>query len=114
MELLDKYLELQKEIYEYFGYKEDWRVFPIEDCRNYYWWCDERFVRFAETEEKLQDTERGEYYENEVYTYRHLDKYVYKGDDYTMIICDTHTDGNIFISIFSNDRERQEADLEKV
>lgn len=31
MELLDKYLELQQKIHDYFGYVEDRRVIPIDD-----------------------------------------------------------------------------------
>lgn len=30
MKQLDEYFKLQKEIYDYFGYKEDWVVIPIE------------------------------------------------------------------------------------
>lgn len=32
MKLLNEYFKLQKEIYDYFGYKEDWVVIPIDDA----------------------------------------------------------------------------------
>ena len=35
MKLLDQYFKLQKEIYDYFGYKEDWVVIPLYDNREF-------------------------------------------------------------------------------
>lgn len=108
MKLLDEYLKLQKEIYDYFGYVEDWRVIPIDDAREYYWRLNgEGYggkVTFAETIEELDD-EEGECYKNEIYTQRHLPKWVYRGKDFTMICVDTHTDGNQFLQIFDNSKE---------
>ncbi len=109
MKLLNDYSKLQKELFDYFGYVEDWRVLPIDDSTDYYWHLtdDEQSgsVRFAETKEKLEDEEAGNYYENEIYTNRHLPKWVYRGADYTMICVDTHTDGNQLLQIFSNNLE---------
>lgn len=108
MKLLDDYFKLQKQIYEYFGYVEDWAVIPIEDSRECYWRIiggDTGDVRFAETKEILLDEDSEQYYENEIYTQRHLPKWVYRGEEYTMICVDTHTDGNKFLQIFSNDKE---------
>jgi hypothetical protein len=109
MQLLDSYEALRKEVFDYFGYIEDWRVLPLDDARKYYWHLtdDERSgsVRFAETKERLEDEDAGEYYENEIYTQRHLPKWVYRGEEYTMICVDTHTDGNQFLQIFTNSKE---------
>lgn len=109
MKLLDDYFKLQKEIYDYFGYKEDWRVIPIEDCRGYYWYLEGEGhndnVLFAET---MDDFKKGSYYSNEIYTQRFLPKWVYRGPEYTMICVDTHTDGNQFISVFENSKELKE------
>ena len=108
MQLLDNYLNLQKQIHEYFGYVENWRVFPINDCRNYHWrliGSGPGTVRFADTLELLLDEEKENYYENEIYTQRHLSKWVYRAKEYTMIVVDTHTDGNMFLSIFDNSKE---------
>lgn len=109
MQLLDNYEALRKEVFEYFGYVEDWRVIPLDDARPYYWYLtdgeDYGSVRFAETKEQLEDEDAGNYYENEIYTQRHLPKWVYRGEEYTMICVDTHTDGNQFLQIFSNERE---------
>ena len=107
MEALEKYFELQKEIYTYFGYEEDWVVIPLEDARIYYWKIidgEDGSVMFADSSELLGDDE-GNYYLNEIYTQRFLSKGVYRGKDYTMICVDTHTDGNKFLQVFDNNKE---------
>ena len=55
MKKLDEYFKLQKEIYDYFGYKEDWVVIPIDDTRHCYWILNEieGYVRFSEEKAKL-------------------------------------------------------------
>lgn len=105
--LLDAYSELEKQIHEYFGYGENWQVFPIYDSRSYFWYLDGEgpgTVHFADTKEELLSQE-GKYYEEEIYTYHHMDKWVYRGKDFTMILVDTCTDGNNFASIFDNSKE---------
>lgn len=106
MKLLDEYFELQKEIYKYFGYVEDWVVIPMDDSRQYYWYLsDDNQVHFADTEKELKNQD-GNYYINEVYRQRFLPKWIYEADEYTMICVDTHTDGNKFLQIFSNSLKR--------
>ena len=110
MKLLIKYFDLQKEIFDYFGYVEDWKSIPLEDATEFYWQLNENSdgsgsVRFSENAQKLQDEEAGDYYENEIYTQRFLPKWVYRGKDYTMICVDTHCDGNKFLQIFDNAKE---------
>ena len=105
MKMLDDYSKLQAEIYEYFGYEEDWRVLPIDDARGHFWELDEDQVRFSETTEALEDEEAGQHYSNEIYKQRHLPKWVYEGKEYTMIVVDTHTDGNQFLQIFENSKK---------
>jgi hypothetical protein len=109
MKLLDDYFKLQKQIHDQFGYKEDWVVIPLDDCTECYWYLSGEgsgdYVRFAETIEKLLSD--GDYYENEIYTQRHLPKWVYRDDKYghTMVCVDTRTDGNKFLQIFDNTKE---------
>lgn len=108
-ESLDNYFKLQKEIYDYFGYIEDWVAIPLDDAREYYWYLTgEQYgdaVTFAETAEQLQDVEALAFYSNVIYTQRFLPRWVYRGEDYTMICVDTHTDGNKFLQIFDNKKE---------
>lgn len=109
MELLNEYFRLQDRIYEYFDYLEDWVVIPLDDNTGMYW----RLiggegvggqVRFAKTPELLDDPGLN-YYSCPIYTQRFLPKWVYRGEDYTMICADTQTDGNKFLMVFSNDKE---------
>ncbi len=104
MQLLDEYFALQKAIYEYFGYVEDWVVIPLDDCREAYWYLTDDAVKYAKTEEELLDEDKQ--FGNEIYTQRFLPKYIYRGTDFTMICVDTHTDGNKFLQIFDNAKER--------
>jgi len=104
MKLLKDYFKLQKEIYDYFGYVEDWVILPIDDCTNYFWIIDGTEISFAEGKEMLNDVEAGNYYCNEIFHQRFLPKAIYHGVDYTMIVVDTHTDGNKLLQIFDNDK----------
>jgi hypothetical protein len=108
MKLLDDYMNLQKQVFDYFGYAEDWVVIPIDSSREMYWCLDGEGpgnVHFAKTEKELEE-QTGDYYVNAIYTQRFLPKWVYRGPDYTMICVDTQTDGNKFLSIFENAKER--------
>ena len=104
MELLDQYFEIQKQIYEHFGYKENWVVIPLDDARAYFWRCDDSKVCFADT---VVELESGQYYENEIYTQRLLPKWVYESRDFTMICVDTRTDGNKSLRVFDNTKRRE-------
>lgn len=104
MKLLNDYFRLRLELFDYFGYVEDWKVIPIDDATQYHWQVTDEEVIFADAPEDL-DPETGNYYSNEIYTQRHLPKWVYRGADYTMIVVDTHTDGNKFLQIFNNAKE---------
>ena len=112
MELLDKYFEIQKQIYDYFGYVEDWVVIPLDDCREYFWhltgegYGDE--VKYAKEKKNLFNGTEKDGYSNEIYTQRFLPKFVYRADDFTMICVDTHVDGNKFLQVFDNAKECKE------
>lgn len=104
---LDEFITIREKVFAYFGYVEDWRVLPISDSRKYYWRLEgdgPGNVKFADSIEEL-DSGEGNSYENEIYTNRHLPKWVYRGTDYTMVVVDTHCDGNQLLQIFSNDKE---------
>lgn len=108
MKLLDDYVAAKAQIFAYFGYEEDWRAIPLEDTRDFYWrlyGTGPGNVRFA-AEEVLLDDPGESYYEDEIYTQRFLPKWVYRGPEFTMVCCDTNTDGNKFLRIFDNAKER--------
>lgn len=111
-ESLNNYFALQQQIFDYFGYVEDWKVIPLDDSTECYWKLTtyedcSGYVRFSEDAVNLseENEEQGEYYENEIYTQRFLPKWVYRGEEYTLICVDTHTDGNKFLQIFDNKKE---------
>ena len=134
MKVLDNYLKFQKELFAYFGYVEDWVAIPIDDARDYYWFVEQGEhgahpgkgrVGFAESKEVLMQAFQATggrgvlhveycglpipeaYYENSIYTQRFLPKWVYEGEEYTMICVDTHTDGNKFLQIFDNSKKME-------
>lgn len=108
MKLVDDYFELQSQIFKYFGYVEDWRVIPIEDRREFYWLLDNESVWYSLEKDlvlRYEECPNGNLYQDEIYTQRHLPKYIYRGDAYSLICVDTHTDGNKFLAIFHNAKE---------
>lgn len=109
MLLLTEYENKRQQLFDYFGYVEDWVVIPVDNATEYYWRLDgtesDGNVCFADSEDELIN-EAGNYYENEIYTQRHLPKWVYRGEEFTMICVETYTDGNKFLQIFSNSLER--------
>ena len=118
MKALDDYFKLQQEIFDYFGYKEDWVTIPIDDRRDQYWILYENDrgggdVIFYENEITPEVLKSGKYYENTVYTQRFLPKWIYRGEEYTMICCDTHTDGNKYLAIFDNSKEQEKMEKEE-
>lgn len=113
MQLLTDYFSSIKKVHDYFGYVEDWVTIPLDDATEYVWELSQNengsgYVRFALHKCELpsdDNEEGGEYYENEIYTQRFLPKWVYRGEEYTMVCVDTRTDGNKYLRIFDNSKE---------
>lgn len=104
MKVLDEYFKLQQEIYNYFGFVEDWTVFPLDDRREYDWdIINDEEILYGKKDDIINNT--GNYYSDEIYKQRFYDKWVYRGEEYTMIMVDTHTDGNRFLAIYDNLKE---------
>ena len=113
MKLLDDYLSTLQQIHTYFGYVEDWVTIPLDDGREYFWQIcggDEGRLCYAKTEEELK-TQLGDYYESRIYTQRFLPKWVYRAEEYTMVSIDTQTDGNKFLIVLDNTKERNFEEL---
>lgn len=114
MNLLKEYKQKEQEIHDYFGYKEDWEVIPLQDNTNFFWYLNDvddqaGHVYFAETKEQLEDLEAGNFYQDELYKQIFLPKWAFRGKDYTMITSYTGVDGNKFLRIFDNAKEIQRA-----
>ena len=103
MKLLENYNKALQEIYDHVEFVEDWVMYPIDDCTEYFWDCDETTIYFADSIEEFEDEdEDGNYYESQIYKQRFYKKWVYEGVDFTMIFNDTQTDGMKYFSIFDN------------
>lgn len=109
MKLLNEYFEKQQEVYDYFGYVEDWAAFPLDDKIKFYWYINGNEVVYSEKKEDLpltdEASDRGHYYSDEINCGRFLPKSVYEKPDYTMITVDTHVDGNKFLYVFDNSKK---------
>ena len=104
MELLANYEKAEQELFDYFGYVEDWRCIPFDFATEMHWKLTEDSVLYSEERSDAEE-ETGDHYSNEIYRQRHLPKWVYPGKDYTMIVVDTHVDGNQFLQVFKNSLE---------
>lgn len=106
MNLIEKYCNALDDIYNHVGFKADWVVYPIDDCTEYYWKIigDNPFEQeVAYHEEHLQVVVLdGNHYQDEIYTQRFYEKWIYEGKEYTMIFCDSHTDGMKYFKVFAN------------
>ena len=120
-DIVDTFFDAREAIFEHVGYKEDWRVLPIDDSRDQFWTVDEHereWVKFSPSREALvywlDNDDYGPHgdklYENEIYTQRHLSKWVYRGEELTLVVADTHTDGNQYLQLFRNENEVRPGD----
>lgn len=103
MNLMQQFNDAQQALYDHVGFVEDWVVYAIDDRTDMFWQISDGEVKFAETMEKFNSD--GDYYQDEIYTQRFYKKYVYRGEELTMIFVDTHTDGNKFFAFYRNDKE---------
>lgn len=115
---VDEFFAARAAIFEHVGYREDWRVLPLEDSRDQFWTVDAKevaWVKFSPQRDALtywlekHPDEYGPYgqvlYENSIYTQRFLPKWVYRGAELTLVVADTHTDGNKYLQLFRNENE---------
>jgi hypothetical protein len=104
MSLMKNYNEALEKIYKHVGFVEDWVIYPIDDRTNFYWEIvNNNSVKLAETLETLNSDE--DYYEDVIYTQRFYSKWIYRGEKYTMIFCDSCVDGMKWFRVFSNELE---------
>lgn len=103
MDLIKDYLKAKQAVYDHVGFKEDWVVCPLDDCTHYYWNVEGKTVKYADTQHELE-TEDGSYYEDDLYTQRFYPKWVYEGDDFTMVFCNPGVDGMKWFRLFDNSK----------
>ena len=114
-DLITQYFELQREVHNYFGYKEDWTVIPLNDDREYFWHLLQnndgggKVVMWDGFPSAEKTVDGNNLY---IYTQRFLPKWVYHGEEWTMVCTDTHIDGNRFLSVLDNQKEIKELPTE--
>lgn len=115
-DIVDSFFDARELIFDHVDYTEDWRVLPITDSRDDFWAVDKHereWVKFSPSREALAYwLEHDDYgphgdklYENVIYTQRHLPKWVYRGEELTIVVADTQTDGNKYLQLFRNTNE---------
>lgn len=107
MNVITKYNKALQDLYKHVGFVEDWVVCPIDDQTDCFWSVDldkngGGSVKFAETMDKFNSD--GDYYLDDIYTQRFYDKWIYRGEKYTMIFCDPHVDGMKWFRVFDNSK----------
>lgn len=107
MNKIKEYFKLQDEIYKMCNFTEDWTVYPLDDRTDMYWYTTDETVIFHKDKEYILDKiDELKYYEDELVQHRFYPKgSIYRGENYTLIIVDTHTDGNRFFAIYDNSKE---------
>jgi len=120
LKLISKWDELRKQVHEYFGYKEDWVCLPMETHLGEHWMiCGPENERSSVVNSKEEFTlssisAGNSIYGSRIYTQRFLPKWVYRGEDLTMISVETGCDGNRILMIFENKLECKDDTLKNL
>jgi len=110
--LITDYQKALDAIYDHVGFKEDWVVCPLDHCMDMFWNVVGERVKFSLSPEEFFE-ETGEYYEDELYTQRFYDKWVYEGKDFTMVFCNPGVDGMKWFRLFDNKKRMTEKMIRK-
>lgn len=102
MKLINDYKDALKNIYEHVGFVQDWVVFPIDDCTDKYWSVNDENCIYADSKEQFES--EGDYYQDEICKQRFYDKWVYEGEQITMVICNPLVDGVRWFRVFDNSK----------
>lgn len=105
MKQLDELNRLEKEICDYFGFQQGWRLLPIVDERDLFWMTDGYEFVTAETEDGLGCLDEGSNV-NGLYSTGPSSPSIYRRSDYTLALLDLQSDINVFASVFDNTKER--------
>jgi len=144
--MIKEFFKLQDKLHEYFGYKEDWCIFPMQDYTKYWWSipddkCEKEYETLSDgqkvclsyennfffTDDKEPHLKLIEFnwkcfeagvadkcYNYEIYSQRFLNSVIFRGEEYTMILVDTHTDGNRYLMIVDNKKRLDKKIIRKI
>ncbi len=106
---IDRYFAAKDEVHTALGYKADWKEIPLDDQRDMYWMLvggDEGRCVWSKEPFTVGSVIAGsDIYSGDVYTQRHLPKWVYRTPTHVAICVDTRTDGNKFLMVFDAAKE---------
>ena len=107
--IIERHFKLQLEVYNYFNYFPNWVYIPMDFRPKTHWMIcgpednSSTSIVYSPIEFTEKSIEEGSnIYGGSLYTQRFLPKWVYRGENYTMISVDTHCDGNKLLLIFEN------------
>ena len=105
MTVAEKFFEAQEALFKHVGFIPDWVEYAIDDHTEKVWqtYLDPKgggYVKSADS--VIQFHSDGDYYQDEIYTQRFYNKWVYEGKDVTMIFCNPGTDGINWFKVFNN------------
>lgn len=98
MKILDDYLKLQKEIYDYFGYENIYPGYPIDDSTMYIWFIHDNNIFYSNRDILDAIKTDKEYYMGTV------TEMTYQRDGYTMVVLDKQYGGGNYLSIFDDNK----------
>lgn len=105
MKLLDDYNKALEKLLNSSGFKYGWTVYPIEDRREYWWKINSIEVVYYDSKDAYEKQDDTRTYSDEILHNRLYPKAVYETDGYTLIMVDTHVDGNKFLAIYDNSKK---------
>lgn len=115
-DMLDEYFKrdaLERAIFEAFGFKDQWRAFPLWDIRAQYWLRIESRDTLAHNTEPFtkENIEEGKHSSCVLHKTMHMTKSVFEAEGMVMALGDTQCDGNIALFVMDASRECKDAEL---
>ncbi len=102
--MIKEYEAALQAIYDHVGFKEDWVIYPLDDCTDKYWdVIENEEVHYADSKEEFEEQD-GNYYSDEIHTQQFYNKWVYEGKDFTMVFCNPSVDGMKWFRLFDNSK----------
>ena len=92
-----------EDFYEYIGFVPNWVEYAIDFCLNDYWDTDGDTIWYGDNEDDVKYLS-GDHCEDEVYTQRFYNEWVYTGEKYTMIFAHPGVDGINWFKVFDNSK----------
>lgn len=105
LNLITDYNQALQAIYDHVGFVENWVVYPVDDCTEMFWTIEDDTVRYSPTIAELE-TQSDNHYSEGIFKQRLYRQNVYRGASFTLVFCDTQTDGQRLFRLFDNTKER--------